>query len=71
MKNLLILLLGVLALTACKTAKRTPNYGGMGEYGFTYDLENSPSPFTDTSYRPLTAQDFSAPTVVTNAHSIR
>ena len=65
MKRNLILSSLLLALAACETAKRTPYLGGVGEYGYTYDLNNSPSPFVDTSYRPLTVRDLSGPIMVT------
>lgn len=70
MKKLFILSALALGFAGCKSyetfeerASRVP-YGGFGEYGFTYDLDNSPSPFVDASYRPLTAFDLAAPIVV-------
>ncbi|MEO6337421.1 MAG: hypothetical protein ABIP71_11450, partial [Verrucomicrobiota bacterium] len=39
-------------------------YSRMGHYGFTYDLDNSPSPLQDTSYRPLTTADLAAPIII-------
>ena len=64
MKKNLILSLIAVGLAGCYTADRTPYMGSMGEYGFTHDLNSSPSPFVDTSYRPLTAFDLAAPIIV-------
>ncbi len=64
MKKVFTLSILALGLVGCDTINRTPNTGGMGEYGFTYDLNGSPSPFVDTSYRPLTVYDLAAPSVV-------
>lgn len=69
MKKNLLLSLIVIVLAGCETAKRTP-YLGKGEYGFTYDLDNSPSPFRDTSYRPLTVRDLSRPIMITPTNQI-
>lgn len=65
MKKTVILSMLSLGLTACHTMNRTPNLGGVGEYGFTYDLDATPSPFEDTSYQPLTIYDLTAPTIIT------
>ncbi|MEO7300358.1 MAG: hypothetical protein ABI042_17470 [Verrucomicrobiota bacterium] len=67
MKKLFIISICAAGLTACNTStiNRTPNTGGRGEYGFTYDLEGTPSPFRDTSYQPLTPQEMAAPVIVT------
>ncbi len=70
MKKNLTLLLSALALAGCESAKYPPHQGGMGEYGFTYDLDHSPSPFLDTSYRPLTIRDMSAPIMVTATNQV-
>lgn len=64
MKKVFALALLAVGLTACNTMNRAPYSGGLGEYGFTYDLDGSPSPFVDTSYRPLTVYDLAAPSVV-------
>jgi hypothetical protein len=65
MKKAFISSLLALGLVACGTPfDHTPNPGGLGEYGFTYDLGGTPSPFIDTSYRPLTPADLAAPTIV-------
>ena len=69
MKKNLILLLAVFVLAGCKTSNRAPDTG-MGEYGFTFDLDNSPSPFRDTSYRPLTVRDLSKPIIITPTNQI-
>lgn len=63
MKKFLIVSVLALGLAGCETAYH-PSYTPMGDYGFTYDLDNSPSPFVDTSYRPLTAFDLAAPIIV-------
>lgn len=65
MKKIIILSLLAIGLTGCHTVNRTPYTGGMGEYGFTYDLDGTPSPFKDTSYRPLTVYDLAAPIIIT------
>ena len=63
MKKTFILLLVAVALAGCETYNTGP-YNKMGAYGFTYDLDNSPSPFVDTRYRPLTPYDLAAPIIV-------
>ncbi|MEP6662019.1 MAG: hypothetical protein ABJC04_00015 [Verrucomicrobiota bacterium] len=60
MKKTLILSLLAVGLAGCESAKRVP-YNGVGEYGYTFDLDNSPSPFRDTGYHPLTARDLREP----------
>lgn len=69
MKKNLVLLLAVLVLAGCETSKRSPRTG-MGEYGFTFDLDNAPSPFRDTSYQPLTVHDLSRPIAVTPTNQV-
>lgn len=64
MKKAFFLSLIAVGLVGCYTADRTPYMGSVGDYGFTYDLNNTPSPFVDTSYRPLTAFDLAAPIIV-------
>lgn len=62
-KNFVLLLLAV-GLAGCESYNRAPYAGRVGNYGFTFDLDNSPSPFVDTSYRPLTAKDLMAPMII-------
>lgn len=64
MKNILILSVLALGLVGCETYNRVPYTGGVGEYGFTYDLDSSPSPFSDTSYQPLSPYELAAPIIV-------
>ncbi len=73
MKKTFILSLLALGLTACETMNRVPYSGDLGNYGFTYDLDGTPSPFIDNSYIPLTASDLAAPiiVVVTNQPSAK
>lgn len=63
MKKILILSLFAIGLVGCETYTERYN-ATRGDYGFTYDLDNSPSPFVDTGYRPLTPFDLAAPIVV-------
>jgi hypothetical protein len=63
MKKTFILLLVTVGLAGCETYHTGP-YSKMGAYGFTYDLDSSPSPFVDTRYRPLTPYDLAAPIIV-------
>jgi hypothetical protein len=73
MKNFLILSLLALAATGCNTPDTRSPYTGMtgemGAYGFTYDLNAQPTPFTDTGYRPLTPFDLAAPTIIVVTNS--
>ena len=62
-KKFLILLLLGLGLAVGQAYDHLP-YSTMGEYGFTYDLDGSPSPFTDNSHRPLTIKDLNAPIIL-------
>ncbi|MEO6034264.1 MAG: hypothetical protein ABIQ35_03320 [Verrucomicrobiota bacterium] len=69
MKTNLILSLAVLVLAGCETSHRAP-YMGVGEYGFTFDLDNTPSPFRDTSYRPLNVRDLTRPIPVAATNQV-
>jgi hypothetical protein len=65
MKKFFVLPLLIIGLAGCETYNRAPYSGTMGDYGFTYDLDNSPSPLVDTGYRPLTPFDLAAPIIIT------
>jgi hypothetical protein len=65
MKKIFFLAMLGIGLAGCETYDRVPYSGTMGNYGFTYDLDASPSPFVDTSYRPLTPYDLMAPIIIT------
>ena len=69
MKKNLMLSLAFIFLAGCATANRTP-YNGKGEYGFTFDVPNSPSPFRDTSYRPLTVRDLAKPIIFARTNQV-
>lgn len=71
MKKHLILSLAVLVVAGfgCSTYNKVP-YTPRGVYGFTYDLDHQRSPFTDTSYRPLTVRDLSQPIVLTRTNQV-
>lgn len=69
MKKNLMLSLAVLALAGCHSSGPVPQ-NAKGEYGYTFDLDNSPSPFRDTSYRPLTVRDLSKPIVFARTNQV-